>query len=283
MASVSAIAQDDAASDVLFSRDRVGAADDAVVEALALEQGARRVYDVRHEETLSGDPRYYQLLGKALARGGDLTGAIAQYRKARDSQSDLPGLLFELGQVYLENGDNVRALMIFNEALELHRGATFQDRQRRAEIELLAGRALVGLGEGEKALVKYYRSAAALDGGAEPEQRLRALFAEIHGRNLDPRRFFAGLDPVPWPDPVFFSNLSGEEGRGAPGPDESERGGVAWGDFDRDGDADLLIGGTALYVNAGRGGFKAAPESLGFRANRTPLRKILVLGRRSHV
>jgi hypothetical protein len=46
----------------------------------------------------------------------------------------------------------------------------------------------------------------------------------------------------------------------------SGEGGVSWGDIDQDGDPDLLVGGTTLFRNEGRGGFRDVTGEVGLTA-----------------
>jgi len=220
-------------------------------------------------EGLKSDPRIMHLMGRALAEVEDLDAAVPYLRQARELQPGLEGLRLDLGKAYLRMGDNVKALMVFREALRVPAAPTAGDRAGRAELALLAGRTLARLQEFDKALGMYYQAAAALVGESAAERELAALYTDQVDPNGEMRAYFAGRgsgedgggESGAWEAPVLFEDVSREAG-------VSGDGGVSWGDFDQDGDPDLLVGGTTLFRNEGRGSFRDVSSDLGLTAVR---------------
>ena len=87
----------------------------------------------------------------------------------------------------------------------------------------------------------------------EAKVRLGALLAQARGFTGDPRDYFARTENL-----VQFEDVTERAGLGGIGASH-----LAWGDFDGDGYMDLLVNGSRLLHNDGRGGFEDVTSKLG--------------------
>jgi len=197
-------------------------------------------------DRLSRDPLLLQAMGRALVETGDLGSAVRFFNKARGLAPDLEGLLIDLGKTYLELGDNALAIAMFSRNLESLPPRRTTDLKKRTVIHTFLARAYEKLKEYDKAMEYVFQAVSSGFAGVDAEEKLRALFNRKSGRKPDMRKHFAAGR---WPAAVIFSDVSKKAG-------VSGEGGVSWGDYDQDGDPDLLLGGTTLYRNDGRRGFR---------------------------
>ena len=94
--------------------------------------------------------------GDALVAGGDYSGAIAAYQAAIDAgPASVAALKLKIGQAYLTQSDFENAVRTFLEILE-----TGDNDFQRAQANLLAGQAYLGLGLPEQAYARYQDSVA---------------------------------------------------------------------------------------------------------------------------
>ena len=141
------------------------------------------------------------------------------------------------GRAWLAKGDSAKAL----EILEAAAGPPTVD----PEPFHFLGLAALAEGRSEQAMTAFYHSL--VRGGRRPETiaEVKILLAENDDYLGEPREYFRDL----YPGPVFQDTT---EKAGLAGV-KAER--AAWGDYDNDGDDDLLLDGSRLFPNQGNGVF----------------------------
>lgn len=214
-------------------------------------------------EEIDKDASLLHLLGVAYLNLGDYRSAVENFRTARRLQPALKRLLIDMGRAYLLMEENVRAVMVLQEALEHAGSFTFEERRERSTIHYFMGKAYIRAGEFDKALHVLYQAAAALDGEPRAEVELRALHAKMHGGKGSVRSRLAERGIGKWPAPVVFADVTAKAGMAGPKKNGAGEGGASWGDFDGDGDPDLFVDGKTLFKNNGRNGFKEVSSDLG--------------------
>lgn len=118
-----------------------------------------------YAETHPRDAVAYAHEGQLDARAGNLTAAIAAYRKAMAISPAMPGLRPNLGLVYFKNGDYRESIAIFEPMLKANPASP-----NAQKITLLLGMSYYGLSEYASA-VPYLKRAASADA-----QNLNLLF-----------------------------------------------------------------------------------------------------------
>ncbi len=207
-------------------------------------------------EEIGKDASLLHLLGLAFLDLGDHRIAMEKFRAARYLQPALKGLLTDMGKAYLLMDENVRAVMVLHEALEYVGRATFEERRERSTIHYYMGKAYTRAGEFDKALGALFQATAALDGEPRAEAELVAIIGKLRDGKGPVQCRIARSGIGNWPAPVFFADVTQKAG-------VDGEGSVSWGDFDNDGDPDLLVGSKRLFKNNGRNGFKEVSSDLG--------------------
>ena len=211
-------------------------------------------------EEIGKDASLLHLLGLAFLDLGDHKSAVENFRAARRLQPALDGLLTDMGKAYLLMGQNVRAVMVLQEALDYVGRFTFEERRERSTIHYYLGKAFIRAGEFDKALDVLFQAAAALDGEPRAEAELLALHAKQRTNRGSVRSRLARSGADRWSTPVVFADVTARAGLA---DSKTGPGGAAWGDFDGDGDPDLLSEGKRLFKNNGRNGFKDVSSDSG--------------------
>jgi tetratricopeptide (TPR) repeat protein len=192
-------------------------------------------------------------MGKVLWDAGNQEGAASVLEDAYGLDPDLDGLRQELGALYLDTNKHVKAALMLQEAYEnLDRNDPLASKEE-AEILYFMARALAGGGEpvdGMARLLEALSIRPDLPDGAELLERLyEQEFGDLRGF----RKYLASMTEA---EVVLFDEAATEAGITATGR-------PAFGDFDDDGDADLLIAGSRLFENNGRGRFKEVTKEAG--------------------
>ncbi len=137
---------------------------------------------------------------------------------------------FWLGVLRRHQDQPAEAKSLLQRALASHAEA-WRVHQQLYELALHAGQVDQAIAALQASLAGGNRRATALS-------QLRTLLAQRHGYRGPPHRFFAARRGV-----VTFSDATGSGLQGI----RSQR--VAWGDYDNDGDDDLLLDGPRLFRN----------------------------------
>ncbi|MBU0479979.1 MAG: tetratricopeptide repeat protein, partial [Proteobacteria bacterium] len=150
--------------------------------------------------------------------------------------------LYLLGRARLGLGETAEARKLFTEVAAM--------KESWPGPHHFLGMIHLGDGQPEQAL-QFFRKAL-VNGSPRPETttELRAILSDRDGFNGDPRTYFQTQEQ----DGVWFTDVTV-----AAGLDGVRASRVAWGDYDNDGDDDLLLDGSRLFSNQGDGGF--VPDS----------------------
>jgi tetratricopeptide (TPR) repeat protein len=212
-------------------------------ESSHLLNGAAARWLVEHN---TGHELAIRLLRKNLqildALRPELPQSYGQEIRAREIEKKRGVYKYLLGRARLAQGDAEQASALFEEAAAaqpdwsepyhyLGMIALEQDRPQQALLYL-----------GTAQTKSYPRP--------ETGEELRLLLAGHFGFNGEPLAYFQAQNPgVRFTDATTASGLGGVKATR-----------VAWGDCDNDGDDDLLLNGTRLFINRGNGTFVPAPE-----------------------
>ncbi|MBU0753745.1 MAG: VCBS repeat-containing protein, partial [Planctomycetes bacterium] len=192
-------------------------------------------------------------LGQVLAAAADFDGARSCMEEAYGLNPELPGLCKALGALDLDTNKPIQAVILLKEAMDhLDRDDLFvQDKE--AEILYLTARALAGGDELDEA-VTYLLDALSLKADLSgASEFLEALYTRRAGSM---KGFEAYITSLAGDGVVRFSETSREAGVDATGS-------PTFGDYDGDGDPDLLLNGSRLFENDGRGRFKEVTAEQG--------------------
>lgn len=162
----------------------------------------------------------------------------------REVESERMFYKYLLGRAWLDQGETAKAGELLREVIAVRP-------EWPAPYHFLG---MSARASGQKDLAIDYFRAALAKGSVRPEtsRQLRLLLTERYGFSGEPLAYFQGQSAGPrFRDRTEAAGLGGIR---------AER--VAWGDYDQDGDDDLLLDGTRLYTNQGVSGFVAAPSQL---------------------
>lgn len=160
-------------------------------------------------------------------------------RSFREKETDQKSLFYKylLSRAWLGKGEFAKARQLLDDILV----------KEQNWPELYHFRGMVALGEGnEEKAIDYFSTALAKGSGIPAtSSKLRILLAAHYGFTGEPLAFIRGRHRG-----VIFSDATRDAG--LEGVKASR---VAWGDYDNDGDEDLLLDGNRLYNNQGNGIF----------------------------
>jgi tetratricopeptide (TPR) repeat protein len=205
------------------------------------------------DEAASADPEVMAEKGRACFAAGDLERALKLLQQAYDLDPEVPGLRVLLGKVYLQDGKNVKAAMVLKEAHDRVGRRGLFTRDEEAEILYLMGRALVEAEARELAMGWILEALEIQLENEEAERTLLNLYVKQFGSDSGFWEYLDGLSGGGAVSFVEASSSAGIEATGCP----------AFGDFDNDGDPDLLLSGSLFYENVGRGRFTEATNKVG--------------------
>ncbi|MFH2002368.1 MAG: FG-GAP-like repeat-containing protein, partial [Planctomycetota bacterium] len=192
-------------------------------------------------------------LGQAFMESVHPEHAVACLERAYTLSPDSDGVRMSLGDAYIQVGKFVKAVVVLKEAEEkLDRRKLFADKEE-AEILLLLGKALAGGGEVEDGMTQVLHALSLKPDLAEAEDLLRFLYTQQFGSLKGVKGYLAGL----------FGGGVPQFNEGAMAAGLAHAGKPAFGDYDSDGDSDLLIEGRWLYENNGRGVFEDVTAKMG--------------------
>ncbi|MHC4944950.1 MAG: CRTAC1 family protein [Planctomycetota bacterium] len=192
-------------------------------------------------------------LGKVLWAAGNQEGATSVLEDAYSLDPDLEGLREELGALYLDTNKHVKAALMLQEAYEnLDRSDPLAPEQE-AEILYFMSRALAGGGEPVDGMMRLLEALSIKPDLANGENLLLTLYEQEFGSPKGYKRYLASLVG---PEVVIFEEASKAAGI-------TSTGRPAFGDYDGDGDPDLLLSGSRLFMNNGRGKFKEVTQEAG--------------------
>lgn len=195
-------------------------------------------------ENATGYAQAIRLLRKNLdgldERRRQLPPLFSEALWQKEVESERMFYKYLLGRAWLGQGETAKGREILTEVIAA--------RPEWPGPHHFLGIAARAAGEPELA-IECFRTALAGD-SVRPEttSELRGLLAERYGFNGEPLVYFQTQSAGP-----RFKDVTDAVGLGGI---KAQR--VAWGDYDNDGDDDLLLDGTRLFTNQGKSGFVAS-------------------------
>jgi tetratricopeptide (TPR) repeat protein len=205
------------------------------------------------EENILESPELLSEVGLAFQAIGNPEGALICFKDAYDLDPDFSGLRMNLGKLYLDQGKHVKAVIVLKEALEHLDKTTRFAHQEEAQILFTLGMTLAGAGELEDGMQHIFDALQRVPDLPEAEKRLQTYYIQRFKSLEGFKTYFLNLGPE---DSVFFVEAAQKAGL--------DRTGLpAFGDFDGDGDSDLLLSGSMLFENDGQGRFTDVTDKMG--------------------
>jgi len=204
-------------------------------------------------DSLAENPKMLLELGRVCFAAGDFEKAGLRLEQARALDDDLDGLSLILGRVYLELGRWIKAVIVLKEAQDAVDKSDLFAFEKEAEILYFIGKALASAGELDDGIRHLLDAVSLKPGFSAGERDLLSLCVRKFGSSEHVREHLAKLKHAHVP---LFIETTEKAGLGRPGT-------PAFGDYDWDGDPDLLISGSRLYENDGHGRFKDVTDNAG--------------------